>query len=312
MKESVRTYDPTICAVFRRNRDQWGGLSNFYPARLDVNGLRIHHSEGLYQAMRFPHRPDIQRSVCAQRNPMASKRTAHKEIDRTRADWRDINIAAMRWTLRVKYLLSRPFAELLAETGEMPIVECSEKDTFWGANHKEGNLVGTNALGRLLMELREQTTEIGAEAISPLAAPNIRSPFINGLRIPVIRDPNEKTVVPPGGMTADIRRKDAYDIFIGRPSRLGNPYHIGKDGPRKVVIAKFESWLRDQITAGQFTLGYIASLYGKVLGCYCAPQDCHGYIWLYYAKWAQSLTFQQVRAGNPELPPRLTPAELAA
>lgn len=32
--------------------------------------------------------------------------------------------------------------------------------------------------------------------------------------------------------------------FIGRPSKWGNPYKIGKDGTRKEVIQKFEKYLQ--------------------------------------------------------------------
>lgn len=33
-------------------------------------------------------------------------------------------------------------------------------------------------------------------------------------------------------------KKESYDVYIGRPSIWGNPYSIGKDGPRNVVINK--------------------------------------------------------------------------
>ncbi|MBK7482307.1 MAG: DUF1768 domain-containing protein [Flavobacteriales bacterium] len=49
------------------------------------------------------------------------------------------------------------FGELLLRTGDKPIVEDSRKDQFWGAVMNEsGQLEGRNALGRLLMELREE------------------------------------------------------------------------------------------------------------------------------------------------------------
>ena len=316
MTGSIRRYDPAKSAIFRRNRDRYGELSNFYPARMEINGLRAYHSEALYQAMRFPHRADIQQAVCAQRNPMTSKKTAHNHISLTRTDWQDVNIDIMRWTLRVKLLFNPDFGRILESTEDMPIVEHSLRDTFWGASIEKGLLVGTNALGRLLMELREHARDTSGHTLSPLDPPDIPDAFINTLRIPTLRDPFEARVVPPGGMTVNVRLTDDYDVFVGRPRggriKLGNPYYIGRDGDRKTVIAKFESWLRDQITAGQFTVGYIASLYGKVLGCYCAPHPCHGDVWLHYASWAHSLTAVQINAGQWSLPERLTQPPKAA
>jgi hypothetical protein len=48
------------------------------------------------------------------------------------------------------------FGSLLMSTGDKNIVELAPKDKVWGAV-KEGDLfIGTNALGRLLMFIREQ------------------------------------------------------------------------------------------------------------------------------------------------------------
>lgn len=33
-------------------------------------------------------------------------------------------------------------------------------------------------------------------------------------------------------------KKDKYDVYIGRPSKFGNPFSIGKDGDRIEVCQK--------------------------------------------------------------------------
>lgn len=38
-------------------------------------------------------------------------------------------------------------------------------------------------------------------------------------------------------------KKADYDIYIGRPSKWGNPFSIGKDGTRKEVIEKYEKYI---------------------------------------------------------------------
>ena len=170
----LRRYNPGGAAVFRIVRERWGGLSNFGAFPLEVNGVAIPTSEALYQACRFPDEPDLQRLVISQPNPMAAKIEANKNADRSRADWFDINVRLMRWVLRVKLACNyESFGQLLDSTGEMPIVEHSRRDRFWGARYEGSELVGVNALGRLLMELREQLREDERGALRRVSPPDI-------------------------------------------------------------------------------------------------------------------------------------------
>lgn len=67
-------------------------------------------------------------------------------------------------------------------------------------------------------------------------------------------------------------RRESYDTYIGRPSKWGNPFHIGRDGTRDEVIEKYREWLQTQPRL----LAAIPELRDKVLGCWCKPQACHG------------------------------------
>lgn len=67
-------------------------------------------------------------------------------------------------------------------------------------------------------------------------------------------------------------KRERYDVYIGRPSKWGNPFVVGKDGTRKDVIAKYEAWLMQN----PGLLADLPELRGKVLGCWCSPMDCHG------------------------------------
>ena len=67
-------------------------------------------------------------------------------------------------------------------------------------------------------------------------------------------------------------KKERFDIYIGRPSKWGNPFEIGKDGSREEVIAKY----RDYIMLKPELLAALPELKGKVLGCWCSPLACHG------------------------------------
>jgi hypothetical protein len=67
-------------------------------------------------------------------------------------------------------------------------------------------------------------------------------------------------------------RRDACDVFIGRPSKWAGPFFIGRDGTRQELIAKYHDWILRQ----PGILHDVWSLRGKVLGCDCAPLPCHG------------------------------------
>lgn len=67
-------------------------------------------------------------------------------------------------------------------------------------------------------------------------------------------------------------KKEKYDVYIGRPSKWGNPFVLGKDGSRDEVIDKYEIWINNQ----KFLLQDLPELKDKVLGCWCSPNKCHG------------------------------------
>ncbi len=127
---------------------------------LKINGLDIRTSEALYQACRFPTRPDVQREIIKQKSPMAAKmKSKPYRRSENRSDWDQVRIRIMRWCLRVKLAQNwNKFSKLLLDTDPLDIVELSYKDDFWGAKpmKDEALLVGTNALGRLLMKLRDR------------------------------------------------------------------------------------------------------------------------------------------------------------
>ena len=177
-----QTYDPVASAVFRLNRARWGRLSNFYPCRMEVNDLKTYHSEGLYQAARFPDRPKLQRQVMALRAPMSAKKLAHRNIGLGRPDWRSTTIETMRWVLRVKLALNwDQFGATLIATKDLSIVEHSRTDRFWGASYDQaGALIVVNALGKLLMELRTELTGPKADLLRIAEPPDVPGLLIDG------------------------------------------------------------------------------------------------------------------------------------
>ncbi len=159
-KHENKIYNATESCIFRKTKELYGGLSNMasgFP--LKVNGVHILTSEAIYQACRFPHLIDVQEKIIKEKSPMSAKMVGKPFRSNSRADWDDTRIKIMRWCLRVKLAQNFiEFGKLLESTFDKPIVEDSSKDDFWGAirdKQDENILRGTNALGRLLMELRQ-------------------------------------------------------------------------------------------------------------------------------------------------------------
>jgi len=73
--------------------------------------------------------------------------------------------------------------------------------------------------------------------------------------------------------------REPHDVFIGRPSKWGNPFSHMKDTraqyrvkSRDEAIVRYREWILGQPEL----LGALHELRGKVLGCWCKPLPCHG------------------------------------
>jgi ribA/ribD-fused uncharacterized protein len=236
---AVDSYRRTQCAVFRKTNEQFGGLSNMaagFP--LWVNGIEIRTSEAAYQAARFPHLPDVQREILAQASPMAAKMKGKPHRHDSRPNFDADRVQIMWWSLRVK-LACNPtrFSQLLASTGERPIVEDSHKDTYWGSVAVKDNptlLRGANVLGRLLIALRDLVGTFDPriwQVVAPPAIPGFTlfgNPIgiIDGSRIGRGQNPVAATPLPGKGDTGNknaskARALDALcpNCFIALPAK---------------------------------------------------------------------------------------------
>jgi hypothetical protein len=68
-------------------------------------------------------------------------------------------------------------------------------------------------------------------------------------------------------------RREPYDVYIGRPSKWGNPYPLRRESERLDVIARYE---HEHLPAHPELMAALPELRGKVLACWCAPKPCHG------------------------------------
>lgn len=157
-QKNIRTYSIQDSCIFKKNREAFGDLSNMAPFKINVNNVVVKTSEALYQACKFTDYPDIQLKIIDEKSPMTAKMVSRAYKSMVRSDWEKIKVRVMHWCLRVK--IAQHFIRFgitLESTGQKDIVEDSKSDNFWGAIRQNNNTyTGVNALGRLLMELRDK------------------------------------------------------------------------------------------------------------------------------------------------------------
>lgn len=74
-------------------------------------------------------------------------------------------------------------------------------------------------------------------------------------------------------------KREPYDVYIGRPSKWGNPFShkertraAFRTATREEAIRLYEGYVRNQPQL----LADLYELRGKTLGCWCSPRPCHG------------------------------------
>lgn len=88
-------------------------------------------------------------------------------------------------------------------------------------------------------------------------------------------------------------KTDPYDVYIGRQPgqdlHFGNPFSHVNSSYAKVrvttradAVRQFEAWVSGrhwedlEPERRKWIVDTLHTLKGKVLGCFCKPQDCHG------------------------------------
>ena len=64
-------------------------------------------------------------------------------------------------------------------------------------------------------------------------------------------------------------------VYVGRPSKFGNPFIIDTHGDRDEVIEAHRKWLEETEEGQAVADAARRELKGKDLICYCKPRACH-------------------------------------
>lgn len=135
-------------------------LSNFYPAIVSLDGVAYPTVEHAYQAAKTDNR-GLRQQILECEHPGQAKRLSHRLRLRS-VDWDERKLLVMKSLVRQKFSsdLLRP---LLLETRPARLIEGNTwGDTFWGMVKQYDPVDGTpywygsNHLGKLLMEIREE------------------------------------------------------------------------------------------------------------------------------------------------------------
>lgn len=74
-------------------------------------------------------------------------------------------------------------------------------------------------------------------------------------------------------------KREPFDVRIDRQTNLGNPFVVGLDGNRRVVIDLHMRLWRTHLESPhvrEWALASLRMMKGKRLGCHCKPLACHG------------------------------------
>jgi hypothetical protein len=113
---------------------------------------------------------------------------------------------------------------------------------------------------------------------------------------------NEPSQVATGDTAAPVpararvvnMHREGWDVDISRNGPWGNPYSHMRDTAAQYVVESreravdlYREWLRQRVRDGEPGLVQaLAALHGLRLGCYCAPDLCHGEVLADAAMWA--------------------------
>ena len=140
---------------YRASERPYGGFSNLYRREIEFEGEVFATSEHAYQAGKA-RKLEVKSWLMAAPSPALLAMAAHGLYYWDIAPgWSQTKFDRMRAVLRAKFTQHDDLRELLLSTGDARLVESATVDNpvnrLWG----EVNGVGSNMLGVMLMELRE-------------------------------------------------------------------------------------------------------------------------------------------------------------
>jgi ribA/ribD-fused uncharacterized protein len=139
----------------------YGWLGNMYGSPIRYEGKIWKTSEALFQALRYDDE-EIRELIRNEKSPMGAKMKAKANKDKmVVVPMSERDIENMKMVVRMKFDQNPVLKSKLKITGEHEIVENigvrnGERHLFWGMKKVNGEWVGNNMMGKILMEIRKE------------------------------------------------------------------------------------------------------------------------------------------------------------
>jgi len=96
-------------------------------------------------------------------------------------------------------------------------------------------------------------------------------------------------------------------VYVGRPTRFGNPYRVEEVGSHEEAVRLYRAWFQERTKDSRF-LAALETLYQRLkrenvltLSCHCVPRPCHAEViaeWLAERAKGEGLKLTVVKGGE--------------
>jgi ribA/ribD-fused uncharacterized protein len=139
----------------------YGWLGNMYGSPIRYEEKIWKTSEALFQALRYADE-EIRELIRNEKSPMGAKMKAKANKEKmVVVPMSERDVENMKMVVRMKFDQNPLLKSKLKITGEHEIVENigarnGERHLFWGMKKVNGDWVGNNMMGKILMEIRKE------------------------------------------------------------------------------------------------------------------------------------------------------------
>jgi N-glycosidase YbiA len=144
---------------FYKTNDEYGGFSNFYNSPIKLKGKIWTTVEHYFQAQKFPN-TEYEEKIRLTVSPVTAAKMGRDRQLPLRFDWENVKKSIMLEAITAKFTQNPDLKKLLLSTKNLPIIEHTKNDSYWGDG---GNGLGKNMLGRLLVEVRNGLVQSSQE-----------------------------------------------------------------------------------------------------------------------------------------------------
>lgn len=137
--------------LFYGHKSDYGCFSNFYPSQITLKEKIWPTTEHYFQAMKFEGNP-YEETIRNAKTPNKAALLGRSRKVPLRDDWEDIKYNIMKEAVLAKFTQHQDLRHNLISTHNRKLIEHTPGDKCWGDG---GDGSGTNWLGKILMEIRE-------------------------------------------------------------------------------------------------------------------------------------------------------------